>query len=119
MTTAATLQEYLFSFHGMPLRYATSCPALIGPATTLLQHCRCDRVGRDPLTIQFEEVENRRDVPVCFSSSAPQLFSGTKPALGDALRQSYARWEARAMGGARFALEQACRDAGQLAGRKQ
>jgi hypothetical protein len=86
MTTAATLQEYLFSFHGMSLRYMTSSPALIGLATTLLQHCRCGSVGCDPLTIQFEEVESRRDVPVRFSSVTPPLFSGTKPALGDALR---------------------------------
>jgi hypothetical protein len=86
MTTAAALQEYLFSFHGVALRYATSSPALIDPATTLLQHCRCDSVGRDPLTIQFEEVRNRGDAPVHLSSLAPRLFSGTRPALGDALR---------------------------------
>ena len=86
MTTAVTLQEYLFSFHGMAFRYVTSCPALIGPVTAFLQHCRCDRVGRDPLTIQFDEVGNRGDVPVRLSPLAHQLFSGTKPALGESLR---------------------------------
>jgi hypothetical protein len=49
-------------------------------------------VGPDPLMIQFEEVQNRRDVPVRLSSLARQLFSGTKPALGDALR---ALWHCR------------------------
>jgi hypothetical protein len=86
MATAATLQEYPFSFHGMALRYMTSCHALIGPVTTFLQHCRCDSVGRDPLTIHFEEVGSRRDVPVRLSPLTPQLFSGTRPALGDTLR---------------------------------
>lgn len=86
MTIAATLQEFLFSFHGIALRYVTSSPALSGPVTTLLQHCRCDSVGHEPLTIQFEEVGSRGDVPVHLSPLARQLFSGTKPALGDALR---------------------------------
>lgn len=86
MTTAAALQEYLFSFHGIALRYVTSCPALLGPVAALLQHCRCESAGSDPLTIQFEEVSRRGDVPVRLSSLARQLFSGTKPALGEALR---------------------------------
>lgn len=86
MTIAATLQEYLFSLHGMAIRYVTSCPALIGLVATFLRHSRCDSVGCDPLTIQFEEVEHRGDVPVRLSPLARQLFSGTKPALGEALR---------------------------------
>jgi hypothetical protein len=72
MTTAATLQECLFSFHGMALRYVTSCPALMGPVTTFLKHSRCDSVGRDSLTIQFEEVGNREDVPLRLSPLARQ-----------------------------------------------
>jgi hypothetical protein len=86
MATAAKLQEYPFSYHGMALRYVTSCHALIGPVTTFLQHYRCASVGRDPLTIHFEEVRSREDVPVRLSPLTPQLFSGTRPALGDTLR---------------------------------
>ena len=86
MIMTSPLQEMLFSFHGVAVRYVTSSPALVGPAATLLQHCRCDGVGHDPLTIQFEEVDSRGDVPVHLSPLARQLFSGTKPALGDALR---------------------------------
>jgi len=41
----------------------------------------------------------------------------TDAALGDALRTAYAGWEASAMGGARFNLAAACRDAALLADR--
>lgn len=86
MIMTSTLQELLISFHGVAVRYLASSPALLSSVALFRQHYRCDDVAHDPLTIQFEEVGRRGDVPVHLSPSARQLFSGTKPALGDALR---------------------------------
>ena len=87
MTTVNVTTEYLFSFHGLGLRYCTSSAALMSPVATFLQHFRRDTIaGEGALTIQFEEVRSRRDIPVVISPSATPLFSATKPALGDAMR---------------------------------
>ncbi|MDP1769320.1 MAG: hypothetical protein Q8L74_11025, partial [Nitrospirota bacterium] len=86
MIMTSTLQELLFSFHGVAVRYLASSPTLISPVVLFRQHYRCEDVAHDPLTIQFEEVGRRGDAPIQLSPLARQLFTGTKPALGDALR---------------------------------
>ncbi len=87
MTLLATTEEFLFSFHGLGLRYSTSSQAFLSPVSTFLAHFRQDRLQSAPaLEIHFDEVACRADVPVRWSPTARRLFSGTRPSLGDAMR---------------------------------
>ena len=87
MTTAVEKCEYLFSLHGVELHYQTSSPAFVAPVLTFLRHFHTDAVtGDTALTIRFEEVANRSEIPVKISDSAKSLFSGARPSMGDSLR---------------------------------
>ena len=87
MTMVTTAREYLFSLHGVELHYQTSSSSLVTPVLTFLQHFSNDVAsGGEGLTIRFEEIASRADVPVKISDSAKTLFSGTRPAMGDSLR---------------------------------
>jgi hypothetical protein len=87
MTTATTGREYLFNFHGVELRFSTSSQAFVRPVLTFLRHFHAEEVlGDTVLTMQFEEVASRADVPVKVSDTGKILFSGTRPAMGDSLR---------------------------------
>lgn len=87
MATAMAMREYLFDFHGVELRFRTSSQAFMGPVLRFLRHFQAEGVHGDTmLTIQFEEVASRAEVPVTVSSTGKTLFSGTRPAMGDSLR---------------------------------
>ncbi|MDE3041623.1 MAG: hypothetical protein KGJ82_13770, partial [Nitrospirota bacterium] len=87
MTTATAKCEYLFSMHGVELHYQTSSPAFVAPVLAFLRHFHTDAVaGGRALTIRFEEVASRAEVPVKVSGSAKSLFSGARPSMGDSLR---------------------------------
>ena len=87
MTTATTACEYLFNFHGVELRFSTSSQAFLGPVLTFLRHFHVEEVlGDRVLTMHFEEVASRADVPVQVSDTGKILFSGTRPSMGDSLR---------------------------------
>lgn len=87
MTTTANLHEHRFSFHGLDLRYRTSMPSLLSSATAWGVYSQRDMPDAgSQLTIHFEEVPDRRAVPVSLSSSARRLFSGTRPVLGNSMR---------------------------------
>jgi hypothetical protein len=87
MTTATAKCEYLFSLYGVELHYQTSSSAFVAPVMEFLQHFHTDVAsGETALTIRFEEVASRAEVPVKISDSAKIFFSGTRPAMGDSLR---------------------------------
>jgi hypothetical protein len=87
MTIAAQPLEYRFSFHGVELRYLTSSPSLRASMAEWFNYFRGDRpTGSASLTIHFEEAPNREAVPFTLSPTARRLFSGTKPAMGSAMR---------------------------------
>lgn len=87
MKTAVTAGEYLFNCHGLNLCVRTSVQAFAAPVRTFLRHFQTEAAQEGPqLTIQFEEVANRAEVPVTIPEDGKVLFSGTRPALGDALR---------------------------------
>jgi hypothetical protein len=87
MTTAAEQCEYLFSLHGVELHYQTSCSAFVAPVLALLQHFHTEvDPGGTVLTIRFEEIASRSEMPVKISDSVKSLFSGVKPSMGDSLR---------------------------------
>ena len=87
MNTVVTAREYRFNFHGVELRFSTSSQAFVGPVLTFLRHFHAEEVRGDiVLTMHFEEVASRADVPVKVSDTGKILFSGTRPAMGDSLR---------------------------------
>ena len=87
MNIVTTAHEYLFNFHGLELRFTTSSQAFVAPVLTFLQNFHADVASEGTaLTIRFEEVASRAEVPVKISDSAKILFSGTRPSMGDSLR---------------------------------
>ncbi|HSL03630.1 MAG TPA: hypothetical protein VK901_08845 [Nitrospiraceae bacterium] len=87
MNTATTAREYLFNFHGVGLRFRTSSQAFVGPVVTFLRHFHAEVVHSNPvMTMHFEEVASRADIPVNISMMGKTLFAGTRPAMGDYLR---------------------------------
>jgi hypothetical protein len=93
MTTAAAVHESLYAIHGVELRYQTSSSALIAPILAFLRHFHTEcPTGGMALTIRFDEVASRGEIPVKPSASAKVLFSGTRLAMGDSLRSI---WECK------------------------
>ncbi|BFU96171.1 MAG: conserved protein of unknown function [Nitrospira sp.] len=87
MTTATATREYHFSLHGVDLHYHTSSSALVAPILSFLRHfCADSGQGGTVLTIRFEQVGGRAEIPVTLSKQARTLFSGTCPSRGDSLR---------------------------------
>ncbi len=86
MSIAVQPLEYRFSFHGVDLRYRTSSPSLRASVAEWFHHFQEESSKGPSLTIRFEEVSNRRAVPLALSATARRLFSGTKPAMGSAMR---------------------------------
>jgi len=87
MIAANTTQEYLFTFHGIELHYHASSVTLAGPVLEFLRHYRAGSdAGETVLTVRFEEVGGRADIPYQPSKEVKTLFSGTRPAMGDSLR---------------------------------
>lgn len=87
MTAAAAVHESLYTIHGVDLRYQTSSSALIAPIVAFLRHFHTETpTGGMALTIQFDEVASRGEIPVRLSDSAKTLFSGARPSMGDSLR---------------------------------
>jgi hypothetical protein len=86
MNTAVMAGEYLFNCHGLDLRFRTSVSTFIEPALAFLYHFQTDVAqGLLVLTIQFEEVASRAEVPVTRSVGSKVLFSGEQPSLGDTM----------------------------------
>jgi len=71
--------ESLFFLHGTPVRYVTTSPFLAAPVNELLKHFRRDSLDEStPLTVCFEAVEERANIPVVISPWARRLASGTE-----------------------------------------
>lgn len=70
--------EYLFSIYGTPVRYTTSSSLLAAPVEELLRHFRQNSVEESvPLTLSFQAVQDRAEVPSILSPAARHLCSGT------------------------------------------
>ncbi|HMU55789.1 MAG TPA: hypothetical protein PKA61_12335 [Nitrospira sp.] len=87
MIEAKPAQDYLFTFHGVELHYHASSVTLAAPVLAFLRHYRTESASeKTVLTVRFEEVRSRADVPYRISQASKTLFSGTRPAMGDSLR---------------------------------
>lgn len=87
MPTIAQPREYRFSFHGVDLRFLTSSATLRSSVVEWLNRFQEDEPAQGrSLTIRFEEAAGRDAVPIALSTSARCLFSGTRPAMGSAMR---------------------------------
>lgn len=78
------MTEYLFSLYGTSVRYTTSSPFLTEPVNELLRHFRRNSLDESvPLTLSFQAVQDRTEIPLTISSAARHLSSGTGAAIGD------------------------------------
>ena len=76
--------EYLFSLYGTSVRYATSSSLLARPVVELLRYFRRDSLDdSDPLSLSFQAVRSRADIPLRLSPSALHLYSSPVEAAGD------------------------------------
>lgn len=90
-TMTMTAKEFLFSIHGIGVRFVTASPLMVAPASLLLRYFQVDRLpDGPPLTIELNGVMHRADIPVTTPDSAVQMYAGDGRAVGDALRQ---RWQ--------------------------
>jgi len=78
------LWAYPYSLYGMRMKYVTGSPALAAPVNELLKPFRRDTIEEPAeLTVCFQDVQDRAEIPLRFSSSARQLSAGTGRAVGD------------------------------------
>jgi hypothetical protein len=78
------MTESLFFLYGTPVRYVTTCPSLAAPVNELLRHFRRDSLDElTPLTLCFQAVQERANIPVVLSPLARRLACGTGVAAGD------------------------------------
>jgi hypothetical protein len=78
--------EYLFSMYGTPVRYTTSSSLLAAPVEELLRHFRRNSLDESvPLTLCFQAVQDRAEIPPILSPSARHLCSGTGVPAGGRL----------------------------------
>jgi hypothetical protein len=70
--------EYLFSMYGTPIRYITSSSLLAAPVEEFLRHFRRNSLDESvPLTLSFQAVQDRAEIPPILSPAARPLCSGT------------------------------------------
>jgi len=78
------VSEYLFFLYGTSVRYATSSSLLAEPVVELLRYFRRDALDDSvPLSLSFQAVRNRADIPLRLSPSARHLYSSPAEAPGD------------------------------------
>lgn len=78
------ITESLFSLYGTSVRYATTSSLLATPVNEFLRHFRRDSLDESAsLTLCFQDVRERTDIPPIISPSARRLASGTGAAVGD------------------------------------
>lgn len=78
------MTEYTFSIYDTSVRYATASSLLATPVNELLRHFRRDSPDESAsLTVCFQAVQDRDDIPLTISPSARRLAFGTGAAVGD------------------------------------
>ena len=80
------MSAYLFSIYGTTMRYVAESPLLALPASELLKHFRRNSIVESAaLTVRFQAVRDRAEIPLTLSSFARRLFIGTGSAAEDRL----------------------------------
>lgn len=81
------MREYSFNLCRLDLCVQASCAALADPVRNLLRHFYSSgETTEAALTIRFQRVADRSDIPIVRSTGAKIVFSGTCPSGGDSLR---------------------------------
>lgn len=82
MFMTSTTKELLLSVHGIEMKFTTNSSELADSVEALLQHFQCDAIAARPMSMEFEAVERREDVPIRVSASASLLHRGSGLAVG-------------------------------------
>lgn len=79
-----SLWTYPYSIYGMRMKYVTGSPVLAAPVNELLNHFRRDTIEESAeLTVCFQNVQDRAEIPLRLSSSARRLSAGTGGGAGN------------------------------------
>lgn len=82
MPITSTTSELLLSVHGIEIRFVTNSPELMDSVEALLNYFSSNAVGPHAARMQFDAVDDRRDIPVLISSETQLLYSGSGLATG-------------------------------------
>lgn len=82
MTITSTTNELLLSVHGIEIKFTTNSLELADSVETLLHHFSSSVIAPCPMRMQFDAVDDRRDVPVQISGEAQSLYSGSGLVIG-------------------------------------
>lgn len=82
MPITSTTSEILLSVHSIDIRFATNSPELLDSVEGLLRHFLSKINSPCPMRMQFDGVDDRRDIPVQVSSEALLLYSGSGLPIG-------------------------------------
>ena len=82
MSITSTTNELLLSIHGIEMKFSTNSPELADSVEALLHHFVSNVVAAQPVRMQFDAVDHRRDIPVRISDAAQSLYSGSGLVIG-------------------------------------
>lgn len=82
MPITSTTNELLLSVHGIEIKFTTNSLELADSVETLLHHFSSSVIAPCPMRMQFDAVEDRRDVPLQISGEAQSLYSGSGLVIG-------------------------------------
>ncbi len=82
MSVTSATNELLLSVHGIEMKFTTNSPELADSVEALLGHFAFNGVAARPLLMQFDAVDERRDIPVRVPSAAQSLYSGSGLVIG-------------------------------------
>lgn len=63
MSITSTTNELLLCIHGIEMKFSTNSPELADSVETLLHHFVSNVVVAQPVRMQFDAVDHRRDIP--------------------------------------------------------
>ncbi len=89
MSITSTTNELLLCIHGIEMKFSTNSPELADSVETLLHHFVSNVVVAQPVRMQFDAVDHRRDIPVRISDAAQSLYSGSGLVIGPGLQPTW------------------------------
>ncbi len=89
MSITSTTNELLLSIHGIEMKFSTNSPELADSVEALLHHFVSSIVVAQPVRMQFDALDHRRDIPVRISNAAQLLYRGSGLVIGPGLQPTW------------------------------
>lgn len=82
MPITSTTNELLLSVHGIEIKFNTNSLELADSVEALLHHFSSSVIAPGPIRMQFDAVDDRRDIPVRIADEAQLLYGGSGLVIG-------------------------------------